>query len=295
MRHAYMILAHNQEDLLIKLLNSLDIDDNDIYLHIDKRSTLDLKRISESVKSASLEFVDRIKVEWGGFTMIEATMILLKAATKTSHVYYHLLSGVDLPLKNIREINSFYEENNGKEFIRFFDKEKCRNEYAVRFGYKSYFRDKCGKSHNIWQAFNKALLIFQKVFHIYDKSLEDSFYMGSQFWDITEDFAIALIKNEEDFIKKYKYASCSDEIFVQTFIRNTPFWNNLWRECTSEGNGMAGNMRFIDFSDEYKGSPHTININDVDRLLKSGLNFARKFDLKNSDAIEGILKKSVRG
>lgn len=295
MRHAYMILAHNQEDLLIKLVQSLDISDNDIYVHIDQRSTLNKNRISESVSQATIQFVDRVKVEWGGYSMIVATMILLKAATKTHHIYYHLLSGVDLPLKNIKEINAFYEDNAGKEFIRFFDKDKCDSEYDVRYGYKSYFRDKCGKTHNVWLAINNILFLGQKIFHIYDKSLKDSFYMGSQFWDITEPFALALLENEDDFRKKYRFASVSDEIFVQTFIRKTPFWNNLWKQCTPEGNGMEGNMRFIDFSDEYKGSPHTININDVDTLLKTGLNFARKFDLKNSDAIEQVLKQGHKG
>ena len=291
MRHAYMILAHNQEDLLISLVKSLDISDNDIYIHIDLRSTIDKNRISDNVSRATIQFVDRVKVEWGGYSMIVATMTLLKAATKTHHIYYHLLSGVDLPLRNIQEINRFYENNAGKEFIRFFDKEKCDNEYDVRYGYKSYFRDKCGKTHNIWLAINNILFLCQKVLHIYDKSLKDSIYMGSQFWDITEPFALALVENEDDFRKKYKYASVSDEIFVQTFIRETPFWNNLWKQYTPKGNGMEGNMRFIDFSDEYKGSPHTININDVDMLFKTGLNFARKFDLKNSDAIEKVLTR----
>lgn len=122
MKHAYLILAHNQEKLLIQLLHSLDVKENDIYLHIDKRSEIKLENISESVHNAKVEFVNRISVEWGGYSMIEATMILLKAATKTHHIYYHLLSGVDLPLKSINQINSFYEKTLVKNLFNFLTK-----------------------------------------------------------------------------------------------------------------------------------------------------------------------------
>ena len=34
MRHAYMIIAHNQFDLLEKIVSCLDTPNNDIYIHI---------------------------------------------------------------------------------------------------------------------------------------------------------------------------------------------------------------------------------------------------------------------
>lgn len=126
---------------------------------------------------------------------------------------------------------------------------------------------------------------------MYDDSLKDSFYMGSQFWDITEALALALISNENDFRNKYRFASCSDEIFVQTFIQNTNFWNNLWIECKIVGNGMGGNMRYIDFSDEKNGSPHVMDISDINKLMESNLNFARKFDSNNMDAVQELIRR----
>ena len=38
MKHAYLIMAHNEPYILEKLLKLIDYSDNDIFLHIDKKS-----------------------------------------------------------------------------------------------------------------------------------------------------------------------------------------------------------------------------------------------------------------
>ncbi len=39
MKHAFLIIAHNEPEVLAALLRQLDDERNDIYLHIDARST----------------------------------------------------------------------------------------------------------------------------------------------------------------------------------------------------------------------------------------------------------------
>lgn len=46
-------------------------------------------------------------------------MFLLEQAYIEGYDYYHIISGVDLPLKNNKEIDLFFEENKGKEFILY--------------------------------------------------------------------------------------------------------------------------------------------------------------------------------
>ena len=41
MKHAYMIMAHNQIDLLKVLLNKLDTKENDIIVHLDKKCNIE--------------------------------------------------------------------------------------------------------------------------------------------------------------------------------------------------------------------------------------------------------------
>ena len=62
MKHAYLIMAHKQENLLRKLLNILDDENNDIFLHVDKKMILasDIK-----LEKSKIYFVESRDVKWG--------------------------------------------------------------------------------------------------------------------------------------------------------------------------------------------------------------------------------------
>lgn len=48
------------------------------------------------------------KIVWGEYGILDASISLLKKAKQVSQYdYYHLLSGSDLPLKGIDEIDTF--------------------------------------------------------------------------------------------------------------------------------------------------------------------------------------------
>lgn len=52
MKHAFLIIAHNEYPVLEVLLSMLDDERNDIYLHIDKRAT---ELVSANKKSQNAE------------------------------------------------------------------------------------------------------------------------------------------------------------------------------------------------------------------------------------------------
>ncbi len=50
-KHAYLIMAHNNWNILKLLLKSLDTEYNDFYLHIDSKvKSFDEKELREAVK-----------------------------------------------------------------------------------------------------------------------------------------------------------------------------------------------------------------------------------------------------
>ena len=106
-RHAYLIKAHHQFDLLEKLLRLLDDERNDIYIHIGVGVNYDRARFEKCVKRSGIFFVYPVKESWGGYSQIESELHLFEAAAENSYAYYHLLSGVDLPLKTQDEIHAF--------------------------------------------------------------------------------------------------------------------------------------------------------------------------------------------
>lgn len=133
MKHAYMIIAHNQFELLKLLLKSLDHPQNDFFIHIDKKvknfNIADFKGIT---KHSNIIFTERVSVKWGGYSQIKSELILLKNAIKGNYDYYHLLSGVDLPIKPAKDILDFFKEHQGTEFMHFCSPEYCQSYNTVR-------------------------------------------------------------------------------------------------------------------------------------------------------------------
>lgn len=291
-KHAYMIMAHYQVGLLIELLKCLDHEDNDIIIHFDEKSHLYPEMISGVCKKSQIYFADRIAVQWGGYSQIKAILACLqKACGVGTHGYYHLLSGVDLPLKNIVFVNEFFERSTGKQFINFSDKSFNDTVYDRRLKYRNFFRERCGRKKNIWWFFNKAGIVGQEILDMPTKIIKkDDFYTGSGWWSITEELANDLLSEREWIENTYKYSSCCDEAFVQTYVMNSKYKDTLF--CPYLGNGRKGNMRWIDWSrGTPDGSPHTINENDVESLFESEMLFARKFDIdKFPKAVKEIVK-----
>ena len=122
MNHAYLIVAHNNPRILVKLLKALDYENNDIFLHIDKKAHNLLIHLNDvKLKNAKLFIFSRVNVKWGHYSLILVEKELLTESTKTFHDYYHLISGVDLPIKNHKEIEDFFSTNNGREFVEIIE------------------------------------------------------------------------------------------------------------------------------------------------------------------------------
>ena len=133
-KHAYLIKAHHQFALLRKLLMLLDDERNDIYIHIGMDVKFEREELKGVVKKSALYFVESVREQWGGYSQIQSELILFQAAWEHGYAYYHLISGVDLPIKTQDEIHEFFHEHYGKEFIYFCPKtfwEESRYKYIT--------------------------------------------------------------------------------------------------------------------------------------------------------------------
>ena len=67
MKHAYLIIAHNNYDQLKKLIEMIDSDISDVYIHINKlMASPNEKEILKVAAKSKVEFVSRVPVVWGG-------------------------------------------------------------------------------------------------------------------------------------------------------------------------------------------------------------------------------------
>ena len=286
-KHAYMIICHNNFHILEKLLLFLDDERNDIYIHVDKK-VLDfpLKQWSALLQNAKVFFVERIEVEWGGYSQIEAELILLRAATKESHSYYHLLSGVDFPLKKKSEIFAFFEKNNGKEFIEFDSRANASHDFLPRIRYYHWLQDHIGRKPGVLacvlRMIERVSLKVQKILCV-DRTKKSpvTFYKGTNWFSITHDFAVYVLEQQELIQRYFRHSKCADEIFLQTISMSSPFRQNIVDDC----------LRYIDWD---RGNPYTFSKEDYGALTSSEKIFARKFDESKDFSIVSDLFDFVR-
>ncbi|WP_297712636.1 beta-1,6-N-acetylglucosaminyltransferase [Clostridium sp.] len=295
LKHAYLIIAHNQFELLEKLILLLDDERNDIYIHIDKKvMDFNFENFLNMTKKSNVYFIDREDVNWGGYTLVNVEMMLLKAAIQYNYEYYHLISGVDLPIKTQDEIHSFFTKNKGKEFVHFDSLNLSSEEYN-RVKYYYFVQDKIS-SKNPMKTFFRRLEILgvklQKIININRiKDLNIKLGKGAQWFSITNNFAKYIIENETLIEDIFKYGNCVDEMFVQTILLNSKFKDNLYYK--NFDNNYKSILRYIDWE---RGKPYIFKRSDYNQLMSSEHLFARKFDLnKDSEIINKIFVRLSGG
>lgn len=265
-KHAYLIIAHNEFYILEKLLKLLDNENNDIYIHIDKKVENFNQSFFESIINKSkVFFVKSINVTWGGFSMVQCELLLLEEASKKGYSYYHLISGVDLPLKSSKEIYDFFEENNGKEFIGF-----ANNNCTDRVKYYHFFVEK-SKKNMFAKIFHHILIVFQKIICINRiKKLNIEIKKGAQWFSITDELVKYILSKKDFIMKVFKNTFIADEIFLQTLVYNSKFKIKIYKDYE----GKTNNLRAIDWK---RGNPYIYQAEDFETLMKSNMLFARKF------------------
>lgn len=216
--------------------------------------------------------------------MLQCTLSLLeKAGTKYS--YYHLISGVDFPIKNQDYIHNYFKDNYGKQFVGF-DWNAIKSESHInRVKYYHLLINIIGKR-------DKSNIIYKLLYKIEDLSLllqsklkinriSYNAYKGSQWFSISNDCVAAILSQKKEILKRYRFGLVTDEIWLQTFIME------YFPDCVAESN-----MRFIKWI-QGNNSPEILTSSDYDDLRQSNMLFARKFDWDKSGDLIKKLKSDV--
>lgn len=283
-RHAYLIVAHNQFEILMIQLRLLDHKNNNFYIHIDKKAkNVPFSQIKKSVMYSKIFFIERDSVNWGGYSMIQCELKLLKAATREGYDYYHLLSGVDLPIKSKKEIFEFFENSNDKEYLQFSG-EKISDKALERIQTYWLFQEK-ERRHVIFWVLNRISNVIQKVFKIdRTKNSQCEFQYGANWFSITHDLAEYIVEKETWIEKYFKLSCCADELFVQSIVINSTYKYKLVEDAFSGSHDAC--LRHIDWN---RGTPYVFRSEDLNELLNSKCLFARKFDMNvDYDIIRSI-------
>lgn len=279
-KHAYLIMAFNEFELLGAQLRLLDHVRNTLFIHIDKKAKVDISHFKNIVKYSDIYFVDRMDVSWGGFTQVQCELNLIKSALSVGEFrYLHILSGTDLPIKTNEYILDFFDKNDGKEFISFDEITEQSKEFYDRFKFYYIFQDKFGKRYKFITRLQILLIRFEKLVKINRiKNNELDFRKGMNWVSITSELAEHIVDKEKEIQKIFSKGWCVDEVFLQTFAWNSPFKSKI----------TGQSMRYIDWN---RGSPYTFKNKDFDELFQSDMLFARKFSYQEKELIYRIEQK----
>lgn len=292
-KHAYLIMAHNQIELLKRLIECLDHERTDIFIHIDKKSKIEAVELKHCVRKSSLYFTDRVKVTWGGASQIWAELLLLeKAANIGKYDYYHLITGVDFPLKTQDQILRFFDQHNGVEFISCT---RCTEDDMKRVKYYYWFQDTFGET-TIGRFARKLTMEIEKLFRVQRNSDIKEWGIGSAYFDITDDFARYVICNKNYIKRHFRFTRCADEMFLQTVFLNSKFRKQKQLFVSNLKNHEYIQQKYLDVVraiDWVRGRPYVYKASDLEMLEKSECCFARKFDYESAPEIIDVLYKRI--
>lgn len=78
MKHAYLVMAHGNFEQLQFLVDLLDCEQNDIFIHIDKKA--DFCGLTLKTKYSNVKIFQAFKIYWGTYSQVECELFLLRQA-----------------------------------------------------------------------------------------------------------------------------------------------------------------------------------------------------------------------
>ena len=288
LRHAYLITAHSKKAQLLNLLRLLDDPENDLYLHIDKKAQgFTEAEMIAAAPHCRVSFVPRLDARWGSETFIDAILSLVRLASEEEHAFYHLLSGVDLPLKPQSEIRAFFNAHMGEEFVSF-ERETAKPDVIegriARWHWQRPVDPLLKKFH---RRVAPASIFLQRIIGVNRiKNAPVVFQKGGVWFSITHAMARYAVEEMPRYRAYYRHTSCADEIWLQTLVANSPFMQR--RAYMGFDDELAATMRYVDWSGG-GASPRVLTSADFDMLMQSGMLFARKFD----DAVDADVIRRI--
>lgn len=204
---------------------------------------------------------------------------------KKTYLYYHLLSGSDLPIQKQDTIYNFFVSHEGKEFVGFW-KEGLVDKDRLELWH--IFQEHIGKNRGIIGKSNTLFLNLQKLFRV-SRGLSERihFYKGAQWFSITDGLARYVLENRKWVEQTFKYTRWCDEVFLQTIIGNSSWDDDVYERYAKDDNKAA--MRCIDWK---RGNPYIFRLSDYDMLIQSDMMFARKFSADVDTEIVQMIKET---
>lgn len=269
MPHAWLIIAHNEFGILQRLIAMLDAAGSDMYVHFDRK----VKQLPDLRVQKGRLFVlqKRVDVRWGSVSQIQCEMTLFEAAAAQGpYDYYHVISGVTLPLRPYSEIDSFFRNASGKSILTGFCQDVPYQEKLKVRRYNLFLRNYTSRNallRRTSQFLWKSVIALQRILGL-EANRRKTFYKASNWLSLTEEALQYILSRKKEILKTYRWSFCGDEYFVPSELMASPLRDRILN------------------SDQYlhreilRSTATAYHLSDLPALAQSGCLFGRKFTEK---------------
>ena len=271
MRNAWLIIAHNEFDVLRRLVAALDDERSDFYVHID-RKVQEMPVLSVE-KGRLFWLPQRMDVRWGSVSQIAVELLLLETALQNGpYAHYHIISGVHLPLKPVEALLAFYDAHPDETLVRFWAEDAGDADFKLRRYHFPLRHYKCGSplQRRVCQRAWQGVIKVQKVLGI--RHLQCAHFVKTDNWlSLTEAACRYLVAHKSDILKKYRWSFCGDEYFAvsELALRSDEF---PVLDCPD--------LLYVEFQGD---TPRTFSMEDLPALREKPFWWARKFSASHAN------------
>lgn len=275
MKHAILITAYKDFQQLADLVDEFPAADYNVYIHIDKKSKVEEKVISNLLSNENVKCVERkYVINWGGLNHLNAFLHLSRIALQDAeNIYFHAITAQDFPLKNTKYFNQLLLSQDGdqKGYMEFFPlpTSQWKNGGMDRLEYY-YLNTYFNHFTKIGRAIIKRAVDIQKKFHIKrEVQFKEKLYGGATYWTLPRNilqYVIDFTEKKPDIYRRLRNVMVAEEFYFQTVLMNSVHANNM----------INDSLRFMDWEHGNDYGPAFLTIANYEEIINSNKLFARK-------------------
>lgn len=217
MKICYLVLAHDNFEHLGRMLHALNEDGCSFYIHIDSKAKN--AYIPDLPNAVVIPY--HFNINWGGYTMVEATQALLEYGMMQSDDadYFILISGADYPIRPKSFLYDLLEKK--KEYI---DIAPVPVPFKPLERYEYYYFDYNRRNLKHYNPFFLIEVLMKKM--KIKRKAPFKIYAGTQWFALTNDcvkYILDIAKTDKRYEGFFRHTLVPDEAFFQTIIGNSPF------------------------------------------------------------------------
>jgi len=271
MRIAHLLLVHELNNQLQRLVQKLQHANADIYIHIDLKTPIE--QFEPLKKIPQVYFINaRVKVYWGAFSIVQATLNGFEQILSSGkeYGYVNLLSGQDYPLQSTEFIHDFFANHPGNAFMEYYPVNEVWTEAIPRITRYHLANFAFAGRYAVEKWINKIMPQRKLPYKLVAVGRSQWFSIAPKFATYILDYC----KTHPHIVTFFKLSWAPDELFFQTILYNSKYKNEM----------VNNNLRYIDWS-QGNASPKTLTLEDLPAIMESGKLFGRKFNAKTDSLI----------